>query len=93
MESVEFNYNSYRAQKARIGHMMSGMWVRLLSVAAVVMILAGIAFLVLGQSIGWTLIGFAAIPAMLIEWYNNELKHLPSPKQVHTNYDVLSRDV
>lgn len=93
MESVEFNYTSYRAQKARIGHMISGVWLRLLTVAAVVLIIAGVAFLMIGISIGWALVGCAAIPAMLVEWYNNELKHLPSPKQVQTIDDVLSSDI
>lgn len=93
MESLEFNYHSYRAQKARIGHMISGVWLRLLTVSAVVLILAGAVFLVIGQPIGWALVGFAAIPAMLVEWYSNELRHLPSPKQVQTIDDVLSSDI
>lgn len=93
MDSVEFHYSSLRSQKARIGRMVSGVWLRLLSVVSVILILAGIAFVAISLPIGWVLIGFAAVPAMLIEWYDNELKHLPSPKQPQTIDDVLSSDI
>ncbi|HET8884075.1 MAG TPA: AAA family ATPase [Candidatus Saccharimonadales bacterium] len=93
MEPVAFHYNSARAQKARIGYMLGGVWQRLLSVSAVLLIIAGIAFVIIGQPIGWALIGFAAIPAMLTDWYTKELKHLPSPKNPQTIDDLLSSDI
>lgn len=93
MESLEFNYNSYRAQKARIGHLIEGTWLRLLAVVAVLLIISGLGLLVIGQSIGWVIIGLSVLPAMLIEWYNNELRHLPSPKNPKSIDDMLSGDV
>lgn len=93
MEPVVFNYGSYRAQKARIAHAVSGIWERLLPVIAVLLIMSGVALLVIAQPLGWLLIGLAAIPAVFIEWYTNELKQLPSPKNASTIDDWLSSDV
>ncbi|MET0980149.1 MAG: AAA family ATPase [Candidatus Saccharimonadales bacterium] len=93
MESLEFNYNSSRAQKARIGHLIEGIWLRLFTVVAVLLIISGLGLLVIGQSVGWLMIGLAALPAMLIEWCNNELRHLPSPKNPTSIDDILSGDV
>ena len=93
VEPVVFNYHSARAQKARIGHSLEGTWRRLLVVVAVVFIVSGIALLAIKYPIGWILIGLAAIPAMLVEWYDKELRHLPSPKKPVTIDDLLSGDI
>ena len=93
MDNLEFNYHSFRAQKARVGHALAGMWMRVLTIVAVVLIISGVALLVINQPAGWLLLGFAAIPAMFIEWYTNELRHIPSPKSPKTIDDVLSSDI
>ena len=93
MDNLEFNYHSFRAQKARVGHALEGMWMRVLTIVAVVLLVSGVALLVINQPAGWLLLGFAAIPAMFIEWYTNELRHIPSPKSSKTIDDVLSSDI
>ena len=93
MDNVEFNHGSFRAQKARIGHILAGMWLRILTIVAVILIIAGVGLLVIGQAAGWFLLGLTAVPAMFIEWYNNELRHIPSPKTPKTIDDVLSADI
>lgn len=93
MDNLEFNYHSFRAQKARIGHAIAGMWLRIFTVVAVVLIILGVGLLVIGQAVGWLLLGLTVIPAMLIEWYNNELRHIPSPKNPKTIDDVVSSDI
>lgn len=93
METVEFNYNSPRAQKARIGQRLQGTWRRLLAVFAVLCIIAGLGLLVIGQPIGWVILGIAAIPAMILEWHKNELMKLAVSKNPHTIDDILSSDI
>jgi ATP-dependent Clp protease ATP-binding subunit ClpC len=93
MEPIEFHYHSYRAQKARIGHMLEGMWQRLFAVIAILLIMSSLGLLAIGQPVGWVLMGLAAIPAMFIEWYKNDLKHLPSPKNPQTIDEMLSGDI
>jgi ATP-dependent Clp protease ATP-binding subunit ClpC len=93
MESLEFNYHSPRAQKARIGQALSGLWQRLFAVMVFLLILSGIGLLVIGQPAGWVLVGISALPVMLMQWYENELRHLPSRKDPRTIDDMLSADI
>ena len=93
MEPIEFHYHSRRAQTARIGHMLEGTWQRVLVIVAALLMLSGVCLLVISQPTGWMLLGFAAIPAMLVEWYKYELHHLPSPKNPKTIDDLLSGDI
>lgn len=93
MEPVEFNYSSYRAQKARAGHAIERLWRQVCVVSAILLLIAGIAALVLGWAIGWVLLGLVAIPAIIIEWYTNEATHLASPKTASAIDDLLAGDV
>lgn len=93
MEPVVFHYHSRRAQLARIGNRLGGTWQRLLIVVAIVLILGGIGFIALAQPLGWLLLGLAALPAMVVEWYKNELQHLPSSTNAVVIDNVLSGDV
>lgn len=72
-----FNYSSLRAEKARIAVAMTGLWRVLLVVTAIGLIVAGIAFLVMGLALGWLVLGFAALPMILLEWYRGELSDIP----------------
>lgn len=93
MESIELRYGSARAQKARIGHRIRGLWQRLLPVIVILMIIAGAGVLVLGQAIGWVLIGCSAVPFMFSQWYEHDLHHLASPKNPKTIDDIISADI
>lgn len=89
----EFNYMSNRAQQARIGHVLGGMWVRLLLAVGVLLGLAGIGFLAIGATIGWVVVGIAAIPFMIRIWYLRDLHELPVAKNATSIDDVLATDV
>lgn len=90
---VKFDYGSMRADKARTGHLLAGLWIRLLTILSAIFVVAGVALLVLGEAGGWVVLGFAALPALFVEWYNGELKHLPVSKKPQTMTDILSGDV
>lgn len=93
MDKVSFNYSSARSEKARISVQFNPILSGVLLVAVLVFLIAGIDLIVLEIPLGWALIGAAAIPAMIVEWYNGELKNLkPSPKP-KTIDDIMSADV
>lgn len=73
------NYKSTRSHKARLATHLAK-WYRLLGLVTVVILLGGLALLAAGISTGWLLLGLAALPAMVAEWYNGELKNLPIDK-------------
>ena len=93
MVAPTFTYHSQRAEKARIGHLLSGVWLRLLLVVGILLFVAGAALVALRIPIGWLLVGFAAVPLMLRAWYYGELRHIPTAKKPATVDDVLSSDV
>ena len=88
MDNLEFNYHSFRAQKARIGHWLAGTWLRIFTVTAIVLVIAGVSLLVINLPVGWLVISLAVLPAMPIEWYENELRHIAAPKGAKTIDDV-----
>lgn len=93
MESVGFRFESARAKEARIGWKISGVWSRLLPVIATLLVIAGASMLFVEQPVGWILIGLAAIPFVLKEWYEHHLKEVPLPKNPQTIDDILSGDI
>ena len=93
MESLKFDYHSTRAQKARIGNMLGKTRQPLFIMTAAVLALLGIGLLVIGMSLGWALIGFAAIPYSYHLWFENDLKHLKSPKDATDMDQLLSSDI
>jgi ATP-dependent Clp protease ATP-binding subunit ClpC len=93
MDQVEFHFSSPRAQKARIGHVLGGIWLQLLPVFVVLLVLSGAALLFVGASVGWLVVGLAALPLVIRMWYTHELKELPIKKNFKTVDDVLSGDV
>jgi ATP-dependent Clp protease ATP-binding subunit ClpC len=78
---------------ARASRVLEGLWQRLLVVIAILLVISGIGLLVIGQAVGWLLLGIAAVPVMLVQWYRRELHHLPSPKDAKTIDDLLSGDI
>jgi len=73
MDIKLFNWHSRRAQYARLGRALSS-WIFLFKLMLVVLVVLGVMALVVGMALGWALIGLAAVPIMLVEWYNYELK-------------------
>lgn len=73
--AVTFNYKSPRAQKARLAATFHP-WVIVSEVGAALLLVAGIALLFLQWPLGWALIGFAPLLAMIAEWYHGELRSI-----------------
>lgn len=76
MEVKQFNWHSQRAQLVRYGKVLSP-WVVALELLSVALVVFGIACLVITLSVGWVLLGFAVLPAMIAQWYKRELKAVP----------------
>ncbi len=93
MSSLKFNYHSARSEKARISAVFNKNLVLALSLLVALLLAAGILLLVFGSPFGCALIGLSAIPAMTVEWYNGELKHLPVKERQQTIDDALSGEV
>lgn len=87
--AVVFHHHSMRASKARVGHFLDTFMRTLLAILMIVLLVAGAALLLAGESIGWFVASCAAFPAMIVEWYNGELKHLLPSKSSDTIDSVL----
>lgn len=92
MAVLTYNASSMRATKARVGRVLEGVWVPILQWVAVAMLLGGVALLAIGEAAGWFVIGLAALPILVVEWYNGELKTLPIEKNA-TSVDGLLEGV
>lgn len=90
---LTYNYHHERALKARIGRVLGGVLGKLLNVSAVVFASTGVIFVIAGWPIGWFVLGLAVLPAICMEWYRGELKHLPVAKKPATVTDLLAGDV
>lgn len=86
---VKFDYRATRATKARFARRIDGL-IRLgLMFMAVALVLGGLALVLGAQAVGWLVFGVSVLPAMIVEWYDGELKDLsPSKNPVHID-DVL----
>lgn len=93
VEQLVFNGKSSRARKARLTHRLQGVWVHLLSALVFILFFGGVALLANSISIGWLLCGFAAVPAIIVGWYEGELKQLAPAPRPKTIDDVLAADV
>ena len=80
MAEIIYDYGSLRAQKARLGRRLSGATLVIVKLLFVVLLLGGVGLLMIDMPLGWLLIGFAAVPAVLAIWYEHDLKHLPTGK-------------
>jgi len=92
MDISLFNYKSPRAMKARLGRQLSP-WAVSLEISVVLLLVGGLALVAFGVSLGWAVIGFAAIPAMVVEWYKYELRSAPLVKDGKRIDDVLDSEI
>lgn len=93
MDELKFDYRSWRSEKARVGVKFNKTLPFTLSICTVVLVVLGFDLLVSEMTIGWALIGLSVIPAMIVEWYNGELKDLKPAVKPQSIDDVLSGDV
>lgn len=76
MDIKLFDWNNRRTRLARYGKALR-LWYIPLQILVVVLVVVGVAMLVVGMAAGWALLGLAAMPAMVAEWYRDELKQVP----------------
>lgn len=93
VDVMTLNYRSVRAKKARLGAKLKGTWEKLFVVAAVLLGLSGIGLVIVGMHIGWTILGLAALPWMVHEWYKHDLKQLAKEKNPTSIDGLLASDI
>lgn len=93
MADIKFDYRSVRSEKARISVQFTKTNRMLLFVAMLLLLVSGVAMIVVGSSIGWSLLGMSVLPGMALEWYKFELKHLAVIEKPKNVDDVLSGEV
>ncbi|MGH7218587.1 MAG: AAA family ATPase [Candidatus Microsaccharimonas sp.] len=71
-----FNWSARRAVYARYGRALSP-WVFVFELLTALLLVFGVFFVVIGIAFGWALLGLAAVPAMIIQWYKHELRDMP----------------
>jgi ATP-dependent Clp protease ATP-binding subunit ClpC len=92
MADISIDYRSMRAQKARIGRRLNRTVAMLLWTSVVALSIAGAGLIFMKMPVGWTLIGLASLPYMLVMWRMHELHHLPTGKD-NTATSRLSGDI
>lgn len=94
MIDLRFDYNSVRSEKARIAVSLNKNWIRFFKISVIILLFSGILIVLTGLAFGWFVIGFAAIPAMIVEWYDGELHHLAVKNRADRNIDdILSGEI
>jgi ATP-dependent Clp protease ATP-binding subunit ClpC len=92
MDVKQFNWHSQRARFARYSTALHP-WVFLLQLVAIVVFALGIFCLVVMMPVGWALIGLAAVPVMIIQWYKYELSVLPVNKEERSVDALMDSDL
>lgn len=95
MDVKSFNWHDRRAQLARYGKALKP-WMLVLDLLTVLLLIFGIASIAIGMASGWLLVGLAAVPAMIVQWYKTYLKSLPVNTkertiQARTETDILAQ--
>lgn len=93
MNNMKFDYHSIRSEKARISVVTNKTIARFLLFVAIGMAVVGVALVIYHFAIGWLLMGLAAVPGIIAEWYQGELRHLAITKNPKTIDDLLSAEV
>ena len=93
MSDFRHHYHGARAEKARLNASLSTLWRVLMVIASCGLIVAGLAFLILGFAVGWLCLGFASVPIMLKEWQDGELRDVPLGKDKQVFSDNVTSDV
>lgn len=93
MDDLKSNYYSLRSEKARVSARIDKLWLGSLMLLSILFLALGIGLLIIESSIGWVFIGLVAIPTMIVEWHNGELRDLAIIKKPRSIDDVLSAEV
>lgn len=92
MDSKLFDWRSPRARFARYGKAIHA-WRILINSAACALIVLGVVALFAQLPVGWLLLGLAAIPAMIAQWYAYELSALPKDRGEVTIHGAMDTEL
>lgn len=92
MDVKLFNPKSSRAIRARFGHAL-GPWKLTFEISVVLFLALGCVLLALGSAVGWAVIGLSAIPAMVVEWYKQELRRVPVVKNGKRVDEIMESEI
>ncbi len=90
--AVEFDYHAPRAAKARLARHIDALWRTLLVVLVIAFIVGGGALVFGGYAIGWFVASLAAVPTIVLAWFNGELKQL-APGRADSLSDRLDAEI
>ena len=88
-----FDYNSSRSKKARLSIKVSKAWLFLIKIGSLLLLSLGLLNIFYSSNIGWLLIGLTFIPAMFVEWCEEDLKKLAINQSSKTIDGMLSIDI
>lgn len=93
MSDIKFNFNSMRSKKARASVRIDKRAIIALTTLMVSLLVIGILMLAYQFALGWTIIGLSVIPAIIVEWYQGELRHLAISKNPQSIDDVMTAEI
>lgn len=76
-QAAVFNWSSLRSAKSRLGVRLTKPIRIGIQSLCVLLLAGGGALLYLDITLGWTLIGLAVVPVMVVEWYRGDLRNPP----------------
>ena len=84
-----FDYNNLRAKKSRL---MNGLrrFLFLLKILKIVGILSGFCLILMDSALGWLILAFSSIIAILVHWWNGELHRLEPSKDLNIEGQLAS---
>ncbi len=88
-----FNYSSLRSRKARLTTGISPIWRLMLQVMAWGLLISGLSLVLLKNPLGWLVLGFVSVPAMVYSWWRYELYRLEINNEPKSVDDVMSSSV
>ena len=87
-----FDGNSTRAHHARSARVLRP-WILVLQILTLACASVGLGFLFLLNPLGWLLLGLAAVPAMVAEWYGRYLQRIPIDTKSETVDGRIDSDI
>lgn len=88
-----FNYHSRRSRLARLTTGITPVWRLMLQVMAAGLIVLGACLLILGQTVGWLIMGVSTLPWMIYQWWRWHLYRLEIIPDGDNIDDLLSSSV
>lgn len=84
-----FDYNNLRAKKSRLMNGLRG-FLFLLKILKIVGILSGFCLILMDSALGWLILAFSSIIAILVHWWNGELHRLEPSKDLNIEGQLAS---